>query len=132
MKFLKTLMSVCLVLMLAACVPQTQMIQDGHEWIQLTQSYNIWGANVVKETHCHQTELRDGFCYRPQGGNQRSTIMQAPGPWMAGYVLGAGALVASAGLIKSGMENHAVPQQASPVGPVNVSTWNQGLPKGNW
>lgn len=121
-----------LCLLLSACVPQTQMIQDGHSWVQLTQSYNFWGANVVKETHCRQTELKDGFCWQPNGENARSLITEAPGPKLTGAVLTSAAIIGGAGLLMHGQMNQPVPQQASPVGPVNVSTWNQGLPKGNW
>ena len=117
-------------LLTTACIPTTTIIQDGHDSIQKTEEHNIWGQNVVSITRCRNVDKIDGFC--PSTMHAIIQTVQAPGPWLAGYVLGAGAIIGGAFLIKTGMENHAVPQQAPAVGPVNVSTWNQGLPKGNW
>jgi hypothetical protein len=118
---------IVLCLMLSACVPQTQMIQDGHEWVQLTQSYNIWGANVVKQTHCKQTELRDGFCYQPQGQNSSSVIAEAPGPKLVGAVLTSAAMVGSAGLLMNGLQTQRVPQLTGTTQNFDVSTFNTGV-----
>ena len=135
MKFGSYILSTFLVsLTLAGCIPQTQMIQDGHEWIQLTQTYNFWGANVVKETHCRQTELKDGFCWK--AGHQASTIVEAPGVRLTGAALSSAAMVSSAGLLMHGLKNQPVSQPAqmqvfpnSHVSTLNSNAYTTFVPK---
>ena len=95
---------------LVGCVPTTDLIQDGHYTIQLTQSRNIWGQNVVHETRCLNTDKIDGFCAPHKGVSGTSTIVQAPGPEMASAVLSAASILGGAAIISHGIRHQAVPQ----------------------
>ena len=110
--------------LISGCIPETQIIQDGHEVIQLTQTHNFWGANVVKETHCLRSEMKDGFCWKAE--RKASTIVEAPGVKLTGAALNSAAIVSSAGLLMHGLMNQPVapPAQMQVFPNSHVSTLN--------
>ena len=89
---------------------------------------------MVKETHCKQTELKDGFCWKPT--HQSSAIMEAPGPKLTGAVLSSAAMIGSAGLLMHGLKNQPVSQPAqmqvfpnSHVSTLNSNAYTTFVPK---
>lgn len=104
---MKRVLALCLVL--GGCVPTTQLVQDGHYTIQLTQSRNIWGQNVVHTTRCLNTEKVEGFC-KPQEGPQTASggTFSGPGVQLASSLLNAAAIAGGAAIMMHGLQTQAV------------------------
>jgi hypothetical protein len=112
-------------LLSTGCIATTDMIQDGHDFIQKTQENRIWGQNVVSVRYCRAVDRVDGFCpSRSQPGIQ---LVEAPGPKLVGAVLTSAAMVGSAGLLMNGLQTQRVPQLTGTTQNFDVSTFNTGV-----
>lgn len=96
-------------LFLTGCIPTTEMIQDGHYSIQLTQSHNVWGQNVVHITRCLNTDKKDGFC-TPQDSRQYeySETVAGPGPQLVSAAFLGASIVGGAALMMHGLQTQRV------------------------
>lgn len=107
---------VVLLMCLSACSPVTQLIPDGHYQIQLTQSRNLFGQNVVHVTRCHVADMKHGFCNDSdiRQSEQMETIAAPGAQIVSSAILGASILGGTA-LLMHGMQSRAVSQSAAPV-----------------
>ncbi len=103
-----------LALLLSGCLPTTDMIQDGHYWIQLTQTHNVWSQNVVHVTRCHVSNKDSGYC---AGDDLRQyehmETIAGPGPQIASSLLNAAAIVGGAAILMHGLQTQNVSRPAS-------------------
>lgn len=113
-------LGVILTLFLAGCIPTTDLIQDGHYTIQLTQSHAVWGQNVVHITRCLNTDKRDGFC-SPQEHRQTTGMETAVGPGV--QLVSSVLLGASAGIpIMYGLMHQRTSQITQSIGGQTIRT----------
>ena len=101
-------------LLCTVCAPSTEMIQDGHYWIQLTQSHNVWSQNVVHVTRCHVSNKDSGYCAGDDLRQYEQTALAAgPGPQIASSLLNAAAIVGGAAILMHGLQTQNVSRPAS-------------------
>ena len=86
--------------LLSGCSPMTQMVQHGNDWIQISQSANLWDSNAVVVTKCK--ELDNGFC--PEGSPTEVVVMNGPMPGIAGAGVQGVAMLGSAAIIADGLK----------------------------
>ena len=111
--------AVCLILV--ACSPQTHMVQHGNEWVQVTQTYGLFGTNVVERSKCAQGELVNGFCPAERKADYSHMYAKGPGAEIASSLIIGGAIVGGAALIRP---NDARMTQSVTGGTVFASTLN--------
>jgi hypothetical protein len=104
-----------------ACAPSTQMVQHGNEWVQVTQTYGLFGSNVVERSKCAQGELVNGFCPAERKADYSHTYAKGPGAEIASSLIIGGAIVGGAALIRP---NDARMTQSVTGGTVFASTLN--------
>jgi hypothetical protein len=107
--------------LLAACAPSTQMVQHGNEWVQVTQTYGLFGSNVVERSKCAQGELVNGFCPAERKPDYSHMYAKGPGAEIASSLIIGGAVVGGAALIRP---NDARMTQSVTGGTVFASTLN--------
>ena len=96
-----------------SCIPTTDMIQDGHYWIQITQSRNIWGQNVVHVTRCHVSNKDNGYCAGDDiRQSEQMYTVGGPGPQIASSLLNAAAIVGGAAILMHGLQTQNVSRPA--------------------
>jgi hypothetical protein len=103
---MKTLATLAALLLLSGCIPTTDMIQDGHDWIQLTQTHTLWGHNVVSQHRCNVDDKIGGYC--PSAKYAQTELVQGPGPQIAGMVLNTAAIVTGTALLMHGLQTQNV------------------------
>jgi hypothetical protein len=97
---LKGLTSVVLCALIVGCAPSTQMVQHGNEYIQVTQTYGLFGSNVVERSKCAQGELVNGFCPAEKRADYSHTYAQGPGEGIVKATIIGGAILGGAALIR--------------------------------
>lgn len=99
MRLSDSLVVICL--MVSACAPQTKMVQHGNEWIQVTQTYGLFGTNVVERSKCAQGELVNGFCPAERKPDYSHMYAEGPGKEIAKSVILGGAILGGAALLRA-------------------------------
>jgi hypothetical protein len=89
-----------LIATVAACAPSTQMVQHGNEWVQVTQTYGLFGSNVVERSKCAQGELVNGFCPAERKADYSHTYAKGPGAEIVSATILGGAILGGAALIR--------------------------------
>jgi hypothetical protein len=121
---MKTIAAVLLVVLVAACAPQTIMVQHGNEFIQVTQTYGLFGTNVVERTKCAQGALVNGFCPAEKSADYSHMYAEGPGKDLAKSVILGGAIVGGMMALRpnDSRMTQSVTQNASPFGGSHIST----------
>ena len=109
-------------LMLAGCMPTTDMIQHGNKRIQVTDMRNQWHDNVIAVTEC--AELDNGYC--PKSAPTQFVVMSGKFPGIVGAGLTSAAMVGSSFVIRDGLKGSksSVTQKNSNRNDVRASTVN--------
>jgi len=87
-------------LLLAACAPHTQLIQDGREFIEVTQTRNAFDSNVVSVGRCPNPT--NNKC--PEGTLKQMYVMTGPGWALVGAGIQTAGIVGGAALIGDGLK----------------------------
>ena len=119
---MKTIAVGLLAVMVAACSPMTNMIQHGNEWIQVTQTYGLFGVNVVERTKCAQGSLVNGFCPAEKNADYSHTYAEGPGKEIAKSVILGGAIVGGVALLPRSVNDNRMTQSVTGNLPINTST----------
>ena len=115
-------------LFLSACSPSTQMVQHGNEWLQVTQTYGLFGINVLERTKCAQGELVNGFCPPDKYPSSMHATAEGPGKDIAKAMIYGGALVGGLAILRPNdvRMTQSATGGSSGIGPNHISTFNQG------
>lgn len=116
---LYALVASCL-LVLSACTAQTQLLQHGNSWVQVSQTTNQWDSNAVVVTVCDT--LQNGFC--PESAPSQIVVMNGPMPGIAGAGVSSAAMLGSAFVIADGLKGSKSTIKQSNRTDVRASTVN--------
>lgn len=112
--------SMVLLLLLAACAPSTDLIQHGNEWVQVTQTYRLFGHNVVERTKCDT--LYNGFCPADAQPSSSHAVVEAPGPGIIKTGMLVGGFITGMAMLAQAEGTTVTQTQTTTGSPVRTST----------
>jgi len=112
----------CLCLILAGCLPSTDLVRHGNQNLQFTQTYNQWADNIIAVTPCDV--LDNGYC--PKDAPTQIVVMPGKMPSLVGAGIQAGAVLGGSAIIAGGLKasKSTVTQKNSNRNDVRASTVN--------
>lgn len=94
-----SLVVACL-LLLSACAPVTKLVADGNEFIEITQTRNVFESNVVSVGRCPNPT--NNKC--PEGTPKQMYVQTGPGWALAGAGIQTAGIVGGAALVGDGLK----------------------------
>ena len=95
----RSLLTILCLMSVVGCAPASLLVQDGNDFIEMTQTRNIFESNVVSVGRC--SNPTNNKC--PEGTQKQVYVLTGPGWALAGSGIQTAGMLGGAALVRDGL-----------------------------